>query len=398
MHAASRVAQRPFSIGRRTAIGAAVVGLSLLGARDGGAQGLTLKRTFPSATAGICPRFPTPAPATAPRVQESRRLFSLGQEASIVGDHRAARDLFRQAVALNGSDERLAYYLARSNEELKLAPEAVAEYCRYLALAPTGTDAADVRTRLERLTETPATRIAGVSGRRTTAAARFQSGIEAADRGQLAESEKAFGDAIAQLPEAAEAYFDRGVVRVRRRDWSGAERDFDRYLSLRPTAEDAADVRERVRVLRRAATSPGTALAGGLVLPGFAQYYTRRPVFGALVTTAAVGGLVYALRETDRTKDTTFTDDFGNPYPGTVTYRGRYGQSTGLAVAGGALLAGALEGYLHASATRREAVRLVALGEGEEGRRFGAALRPAWVTASDGSRRRGLALQARLRF
>lgn len=389
---------RPPGRSRGALVGLALVAVGVVFSRAAEAQALTLKRTFPSATAGICPRFPESAPATPARVQESRRLFSLGQEAAIVGDHKAARDLFRQAEALNAADERLAYYLARSNEELKLTTEAVAEYCRYLAVAPNGGDAADVRSRLERLTETPASRIAGSAGRRTTAAARFQSGIEAADRGQLDVAERSFDDAIAQLPEAAEAYFDRGVVRVRRRDWTGAERDFERYLAMRPTAEDAADVRERVSVLRRAATSPGTALAGGLVLPGFGQYYTRRPVLGALFTAAAVGGVMYALRETERTKDTTYTDLLGNPYPGTITYRARYGQTTGLAVAGGALALGAIEAYLHASATRRDAVRVVALRESPDRPTLGAGIGPAWVMASDGSRRRGVALRARLSF
>jgi hypothetical protein len=274
----------------------------------------------------------------------------------------------------------------------------VTEYCRYLALAPNGTDAADVRTRLERLTETPATRIAGSAGRRTTAATRFQTGLEAADRGDLPVAERAFDDAIAQLPEAAEAYYNRAVVRVRSRDFSGAERDLERYLSLRPTAEDAADVRERVAVLRRAATSPGTALAGGLVLPGFGQYYTHRPVLGALFTATVVGGVAYALRETEKTKDTTYTDSFGNPYPGTVTYTGRYGQTTGLAIAGSALVIGALEGYLHASRMRGDAVRLVALGDSPEGPRLAGTLSPIWLSATDGSRRRGLALAATVAF
>lgn len=377
---------------------AASSALFLLAAREAAAQTLTLKRTFPSATAGICQRLPAPAPAPAARVQESRRLFSLGQEAAIVGDHKAARDLFRQAQALNESDERLAYYLGRSDEELALKDEAVAEYCRYLALAPNGGDAGDVRTRLERLTETPASRIAGNAGRRTTAAARFQSGIEAADRGQLDVAERAFGDAVAQLPEAAEAYFDRGVVRVRRQDWSGAESDFERYLALRPSAEDAADVRERIGVLSRAATSPTTALAGGLVLPGFGQYYTHRPVFGALVTAAVVGGIAYGLRETERTKDTTYTDPLGNPYPGTVTYTGRYDQTTGLAIAGSALVLGALEGYLHASRTRQRALTMVASGESRDDTRMAVSLLPTWAVGSDGGRRRALAVAGRLRF
>ena len=385
------------AVGVVVRVAGAAVAICMATAAPASAQTLGLKRTFPSATAGICPRYAPAAPATPARVQEARRLFSLGQEASIVGDHRAARDLFRQAETLDASDERLAYYLARSNEELKLTAEAVAQYCRYLAIAPGGTDAADVRSRLGKLTETPATRASG--DRRATAAARFQSAVQAADRGQHADAEKGFSAAIDALPDAAEAYFDRGVVRARRKDWPGAARDLERYLSLRPSAEDAADVRERVAVLHRASISPTAALVGGLVIPGFGQYYTRRPVLGALVSAAAIGGVVYALRETERTKDTTYTDSFGNPYPGTLTYRGRYGQSTGLAIAGSALVIGALEGYLHASGQRRDALHLVAVGSGTgTGGRLAATVAPRWVVRADGGLERRVAVGGRLTF
>ena len=370
--------------GRATATAAAIVAVSAAAlaawAPAAGAQALSLKRTFPSATAGICPRFVTPPPATAAQVQEARRLFALGQEASIVGDHKAARDLFRQAEALNRSDERVAYYLARSSEELKLGAEAVAQYCRYLALAPTGSDAVDVRSRLERLTESSTGGGGATTARRrSTAAARFQAGVEAVDGGRLAEAERAFGDVVTQLPEAAEAYYDRGLVRARREDWGGAERDLERYLQLRRDAEDAAAVRERIAVLRRAASNPTTALAGGAVLPGFGQFYTRRPVFGTIVAAAAAGGLFYALRETERTKDTTYTDLFGNPYPGQITRTDRYNLGTGLAVAGGAALVGAVEAYLYAKGRRAEASRVLAWGGEGEGGTTGASRFGAWV-------------------
>jgi tetratricopeptide (TPR) repeat protein len=371
-----------------------------------GAQALSLKRTFPSATAGVCPSVaPPPAPPPAARVQESRRLFSLGQEASIVGDHRAARDLFRQAQELNGSDERISYYLARSDEELQQSAEAIGQYCRYLTLSPNGPDAADVRARLDRLTA-PAGARGGTSGagRRAAAAARFQAGVDAADRGRLADADRAFGDVIGQLPSAAEAYYNRGVVRAKRSDWSGAERDLRHYLASSPGAQDAAAVRERVAVLGRASTSPTTALAGGVVLPGFGQYYTGRPVLGAIVTAGTAAGLWYALRSVERTKDTTYTDLFGNPYTGQITRRGRYNESAGLAIAGGVAALGAIEGYVYARSKRSDALRLVAIGRdgtpAAEGpaRRFGAWLAPDAATTASGERRLALTVGGRLAF
>lgn len=368
------------------------------------AQTLTLKRTFASATAGVCPSFTPPAPAPPARVQESRRLFSLGQEASIVGDHRAARDLFRQAQELNGTDERISYYLARSNEELKQTSDAVAQYCRYLGLAPNGPDAGDVRGRLDRLTAPDVARgSAPTAGRRAAAAGRFQAGVEAADRGRFADAERAFSGVIDQLPTAAEAYYNRGVVRARGNDWAGAEGDLKRYLSLNPGAVDAAAVRERVAVLGRASTSPSTALLAGIVLPGFGQYYTGRPVFGAAVTAAAAAGLWYAFRPVERTKDTTYTDAFGNPYTEQLKRSDRYNQTTGLAIAGGVTLLGALEGYLYAKAKRADAVRLVAAGDrasaGDDQSRFATWVAPGTMAVAAGEHRRlALVVGGRLAF
>ena len=395
-----RVRRRSLST-RTAGFVAAVLTLGAL-STSAAAQSLPLKRTFASATAGICPRFTPPAPATGAKVQEARRLFALGQEAAIVGDHRAARDLFRQAQELNGADERISYYLARSNEELNATNDAVAQYCRYLTLAPSGSDAGDVRSRLDRLTAATSMRAGIPAGRRAAAATRFQSAVEAVDRGQLPEAERRFGEVIGELPSAAEAYYDRGLVRARAHDWGGAERDLQKYLSLRSDADDAAAVRERVALLRRAASNPSTALAGGIVLPGFAQFYTRRPVFGTIVAAAAAGGVALALRQSDRTKDTTYTDAFGNPYPGKITRTDRYDLGTGLAIAGGVAVAGALEGYLYAKGRRAEAGRLLAGRDPEttDDRRFGAWLAPVRIGSGDERipSRLGLALGGRLRF
>ena len=366
-----------------------------------GAQTLDLKRTFASATAGVCPGFAAPPPATPQRVQEARRLFSLGQEASIVGDHRAARDLFRQAQEQNGGDERIAYYLGRSDEELKLPAEALAQYCRYLSLAPNGSDADDARVRLDRLATATAKggTAAPSAGRRAAAAARFQAGVSAADRGQLAEAERAFSEVVSQLPNAPEAYFDRAVVRGRARDWAGTERDLSRYLSLRPDAEDAAAVRERLDLVRRAGLNPAAALGGGIVLPGFGQYYTRRPVFGGLVTAAAAGALVYAFLPVERKRDVTFLDAFGNPYTQTVTDTGTFHRNTGLAIAGGVSLLGAVESYIYARSRQQQARRVFARRD-DERTAGGLAgwVAPVGVVTSGGERRLAVGVGATMTF
>ncbi|HET7456370.1 MAG TPA: tetratricopeptide repeat protein [Gemmatimonadaceae bacterium] len=294
-----------------------------------------------------------PAPA---KVEESRRLFTLGQEASVVGDHRVARDLFQQAAQLNAADERVPYYLGRSLEELKQTPQAVAQYCRYLTLAPTGFDADDVRARLDRLGggDRSATLAAG---KRSAAATRFRAAVDAADRGRASDAERGFGDVIAQLPNAAEAYYDRGVVRATRRDFGGAAADLERYLALRPAADDAPAVRERLELLRRAATSPTMALTGGLVVPGFGQFYTGQPVLGLAVIGGVAGGVYYALRQSPQQRTTTYPKPFGGTYDVIDTIQVRKNKGAGLAIAGGAALIGAIEGYAHAQQRRTAATR-----------------------------------------
>jgi Flp pilus assembly protein TadD len=61
--------------------------------------------------------------------------MALGHEAAIVGDHRQARDVFVDAARLSPGDERIAYQLGRTYEELGERSNAIREYCRFLALA-----------------------------------------------------------------------------------------------------------------------------------------------------------------------------------------------------------------------------------------------------------------------
>src|SRR5262249_42393267 len=124
-------------IGRRLlrALPVAVALLPMVGPRAG-AQQLPVKRTLSAASTLPCPAPPS---GTAPARSDSpdvRRLMALGHEAAIVGDHRQARDVFVDAARLSPGDERIAYQLGRAYEELGEKPNAIREYCRFLALAP----------------------------------------------------------------------------------------------------------------------------------------------------------------------------------------------------------------------------------------------------------------------
>ena len=108
--------------------------LCALGQRADG-QALPVKRTLSAASTLPCP---VSAPGVTPSRNDSpdvRRLMALGHEAAIVGDHRQARDVFVDAARLSPGDERIAYQLGRTYEELGERSNAIREYCRFLALA-----------------------------------------------------------------------------------------------------------------------------------------------------------------------------------------------------------------------------------------------------------------------
>lgn len=251
-------------------------------------QQVAVKRTLSAASTLPCAAAPTgttPARNDSPDV---RRLMALGHEAAIVGDHRQARDVFADAARLSPGDERIAYQLARAYEDLGERPNAVREYCRFLALAPQASDAPDVRTRIASLTAA-----AGPTGPSDQGSAAFRAGVGHLDQRRWREAVDAFGRTISVLPRAAEAYYDRAVALAALQQRDAAIRDYEQYLALRPNADDAAQVRAQIDALRRPTWSTTTALVGGLVLPGFGQVYTSRPWIGLGV--AAVAGTSLAL-------------------------------------------------------------------------------------------------------
>jgi tetratricopeptide (TPR) repeat protein len=220
--------------------------------------------------------------------------MALGHEAAIVGDHRQARDVFVDAARLSPGDERIAYQLGRAYEELGEKPNAIREYCRFLALAPQGSDAPDVRTRIAALSAP-----SGAAPASDPASTAFRAAVGQFDQRRWREAADGFARVIQLLPRAAEAYYDRGLAlgAIDQRD--AAIRDLEQYLALRPGAEDQTAVRAQIDALRRPTWSTNTALFTGLLLPGLGQVYTSRPWVGVGVAAVAGTSLFFALQSKD---------------------------------------------------------------------------------------------------
>ena len=284
--------------------------------------------------------------------------MALGHEAAIVGDHRQARDVFLDAARLSPGDERIAYQLARAYEELNERPAAIREYCRFLALAPQASDAADVRARIVALSASPA----GTTSVADQAAAVFRTGVGHLDQRRWREASDAFGRVIQMYPRAAEAYYNRGLALTGLDARDAAVRDFEQYLALRPAAEDQALVRQRIGALRAPTWNANTALVGGLVLPGFGQAYTSRPWIGLGV--AAVAGT--ALYSAFITKDEQEIRDYSVEIPGfppivnidTVPVTTQPYYAAGLTVFAVATIGAAFEAARYARRSRVEPLRI----------------------------------------
>jgi len=326
-------------------------------ASGAGAQQLTPKRALSPASVLPCS---APGAGAAPARNDSpdvRRLVALGHEAAIVGDHRQARDVFLDAARLSPGDERIAYQLGRAYEELNDRPAAIREYCRFLALAPQASDAADVRARISALS-TPAT---GGTSTADRATAEFRAGVGHLDQRRWREASDAFGRVIQALPRASEAYFNRGVALSALEQRDAAVRDFEQYLALRPGAEDQAQVRQRIGALRAPTWNANTALVTGLVLPGFGQVYTSRPWIGLGVAAVAGTSLYFAFSK----KDEQEIRDYSVTIPGfppivnidTVTVTKQPYYAAGLTVFAVTTIGAAFEAARYARRSRVEPLR-----------------------------------------
>jgi tetratricopeptide (TPR) repeat protein len=323
-----------------------------------------------SVRADGCAPVSPPAAPSATNAEQARRTAARAHEAALIGDQRSARDLYARAATLDPTDARLAYQLARVREDLKERRAAVAEYCRYLSLAPGASDGAEIRQRIRALF--PVTEV----GTRNRALAAFDSAVAHFDAGRLAQAESSLDAVIRLEPRAAEAYYDRGIVRSARGKRGPAIADLEHYLELRSEALDRGRVERQLSQLRSPALRPEVALAQGLLVPGLGQIYTRRPALGLAVLTGVGGATYLALRREETLERRSFTDPFGNRYQSTFRRTERPNLTTGAIAAGTIAAAGAVEAYVHARRMRarqygadaraesRARVRVVASGSG----------------------------------
>ena len=327
-----------------------------------------LKRGLPVVAARPACSPATQAGSTTPtRKKDARDLAQRAQQSAILGDRSAARDQLRQAVALDPTNPDLAYQLARAQEALGANDDASVEYCRFLALAPTAPEAAEVRERLASATRGAQTVIS------EKVAVPFRAGLAHYDAGRYAAAATAFGNAIALQPDWAEAYYDRAMANASRGQRELAITDLQQYLRLRPEAEDRAAVIRRISGLRGGPLSPSAALGLGLVIPGAGQMYTGRRGFGVVTLAAAGGALAYALKSGPVTKEFVVnpTDPFGNPLPpftDTRTETGHPNLGPGLAAFGVIAGATAIEAFVHArhvnASEQRFGATVIPLGDG----------------------------------
>lgn len=316
-----------------------------------------LKRVPPPApTRPTCDPLPTPKAPTDAQRQQARTLAENGRQAAILGDSSAALTQMRQATALDPTDADLAYQLARAYETAGAGLNAAKEYCRFLAIAPSAPEAAEARGRVAALI--PKTPVAGP----TVAATLFTAAVAAYERRQLTEADAKFGAAITADPTWADSYYDRALIRAEQGDQERARIDFEEYLRLKPQAPDRAQVVARIEALRVRPPSPGQALGLGLVLPGAGQFYTRRPIRGALFLAGTAVAVGFGLQTQTKTTsvEQTGTDPFGNPYTYTATHRvtDRPNLVPGIAVAGALALGSAIEAYSYARRSSADVKRV----------------------------------------
>lgn len=331
------------------------------------AQTLRPKRTLTTGAAPGCELAPAATDQNTARDNaEARRLSAAAQEAALVGDQVAARENYVRAAALNPADERLAYDLARAHEELADTLPAIGAYCRYLSLAPAGSEARDVRARLAQLVPADARQRADDAG------VAFRLGLGFLNDGQMGAAVRAFDEVVRLSPAAPEGYFNRGLARSAEGDRASALADLEVYRAAAVSVEERVETAQAIDVLRRPVYSPGVAFLRS-VLPGFGQFYTARPVRGVIVLAAVAGAAGFALTEQTTTETINYVDPNGRPAPFTRTSTERQYLVPGLAAAGGLTALAALEAVLHARSSQRGASILDLSGSGSD---TGFALRP----------------------
>ncbi len=296
----------------------------------------------------------TPAPLPADVRARVDSLLVAGSQAAILGELITARESFRAAAELDPSNPVVAYRLARTLDEHGESAEAVAEYCRYLSLAPADATSAAVRDRIHALSAN------GEGPPRAPWAVAMSEGFQAFEGGRYRDAVQAFTRVIELRPDWADGYFNRALAYTADGRPEIAANDFQTYLTLAPGADDALAVREHVdrlqadaaqaaavRMVQTRIARPGNALAQGLIIPGLGQHATGRTGLGLVVLAAAAGAVYYGMRQQEVVHTRGAYDPFGNYYEYEVTTLERPYQVHGISAAAAIAVLSAIESYIY---------------------------------------------------
>lgn len=333
----------------------ALLCVSAMAAAPLGAQELTLKRPHSGVANYECPRVPR---GPEPSLEQRTRAMELASSAAtsvVLGDDERARDLLIWATALDPTSADLRYRLARALDDLDERTRALAEYCRTVSVGGTSEEAKFSRDRIAVLIDLEAASIP------ETARTAFELGVSAFDRGRLTDARRSFAIAASVAPAWPLAHYNQGVTLAALGSRDEAVVSLRRYIERDPGAEDVLVVSEQIGQLRGAPAlgglSPYTAFAVGVIVPGLGQYSSGRPLRGAVVTGLAAGALATGFFVKKRAVRclVVLTSDGSCPTGEIASVDvSRPYATTGIAVALGVSVLGALDAYFGARARSRD--------------------------------------------
>jgi tetratricopeptide (TPR) repeat protein len=275
-------------------------------------------------------------------------LTSDATQALILGDLDTAAALLDRALAADPRAAEAAYLRGRVAAQRETAVRAAEWFCRYLALAPRGPSAGEAERHLARAADEGAARALYVL---------YSDAVALYEQGSHDAAEQRLSTLLDARPNAAEAWYNRAVVRAATGRPGPARGDLARYLELRPGADDRVIVEDFMGSLAAASGAgprPATAFMLGAVLPGAGQYYTSRTGLGVLVTgiaAVAVGTGIAYRRTTVSCRDASATECPPDLVIDRETERPYLVPA--LAAAGGVALIAAIEAALHARSQQR---------------------------------------------
>lgn len=260
------------------------------------AQELPLRREYPGSGPYLCPAPPDASVPSMEALEQASQLGSAANQADILGDLDRARDLLARATEVDPTSATLAYRYGRVLEDLGARPDAMAQYCRVLALAAdedADEDMEEFSDASKRLQSLHAESWPDIP---EDAVQAFVIGLNLADEGRDQAAATSLASAEWLAPLWADAAYNQGVVLDRLGRRAESADAFRRYLALQPEADDAILVSERIGELQGGnggLANPQAALTLGMLMPGMGQVYSGRPKVG-LTVLGLVGGAVTA--------------------------------------------------------------------------------------------------------